>query len=105
MFKMLIHSVGIDSGVSWRLLRTHTRPVDKFITLTEPLEFPVGNNVMALNVLAFMLLSDTPCAAWTNCLKAKGRSRLNTGRIPVKSCLGLTPDPFDGDDFGIEFVT
>ena len=83
----------------------NTRPVDKFMTLTEPLVFPVGSNAMALNVLAFMLLFDTPCTAWTNCPKAKGRSRLNTGRIPVKSCLGLVPDPFEFDDFGIKFVT
>jgi ABC-type antimicrobial peptide transport system permease subunit len=61
--------------------------------------------MLTVAFLAFMLFSDTPCAAWTNCPKAKGRSRLNTGRIPVKFCLGLTPDPFDPDDFGIKFVT
>ncbi len=62
MFKIFIHSVGIGNGVNCLLLRVHTRPVDKFITLIDPLVFPVGNSVIALKVLDFILLSITPCA-------------------------------------------
>ncbi len=105
MFIMLIHSVGIGKGVSCALLRVHTRPVDRFIIFTDPFGFPVGSKVMTLNVLAFILLSITPCAAWTNCPNAKGRSRLKIGLMPVKSSLELTTDPFKPFDLGIRFVT
>ncbi len=82
MFKMLIHSVGIGNGVNCLLLLVHTRPVNRFIILIDPLELPVGNSVIALKVLDFMLLSITPCAAWTNCPNANGKSRLKFGRMP-----------------------
>ena len=105
MFKILTHSVGIGKGVNCRLLRVHTRPVDKFIILIDPLLLPVGNSVIALKVLGFIELSITPCAACTNCPNANGRSRLKLGRMPVKSCRGLANDRFEPLDLGIRLVT
>ncbi len=62
----------------------HTRPVDKFINLTDPLVFPVGNNVIALKVRAFMLLSDTHSLRCLDEL-SKGKRKVATKYRPYSS--------------------